>query len=50
MFILSNSLSRPTRDGPSAPPKFKRNLDGSACRDRFRVALLSLRAGASLPE
>jgi hypothetical protein len=29
------------RVAPTPPPKFKRNLDPSACRDRFRAALPS---------
>ena len=29
------------RVAATPPPKFKRNLDASACRDRFRAALLS---------
>jgi hypothetical protein len=29
------------RVAATPPPKFKRNLDPSSCRDRFRAALLS---------
>jgi hypothetical protein len=37
----NGSASVLIRVAATPPAKFKRNLDASACRDRFRAALLS---------